>query len=179
MVTNSQWKDWERYWQDKIEDNPRAALADLQFRFEYSVSPWLVRALNRYLEVMMARGKGKVEAPASSNGTNWTKFVDIPVSNVSWEAVLAKFGSNEQIDQAVRDLVENGYRIGLSYNGASDAFICSITCRDDGSPNHGYTFTSFASTWLAALQIACFKHFVISDCSWPTNQKPMTGPMFG
>lgn len=179
MVTSQQWRDWERYWQEMGDENSTRLIDTLAFRFEWASSPWLLRALKYYLELNMARGKGESVSKAAQNGNQWTQFVDIPLGEVSWEDVLAKFGTAGQVDQGVRDLGLNGYRIGISYNGQSDAFIVSVTCRDEGSPNNGFTFTSFAGSWLDAIRIALFKHFVLADGSWPVGQRKSNGPKFG
>lgn len=127
----------------------------------------------------MARGKKNETVPAANNRFTNTEFVDIPIVEADWPEILRTYGSADILSDAVADLLEAGYRVGLSFNQQNDAFICAITCRDTESPNNGKTFNSFAETWFEALQIGVYKHYVKARKNWTSAESKAARPKFG
>lgn len=127
----------------------------------------------------VARGKSGKQA-ANGTPTQWnTTFVDIPLGGISEDEVWSHFGTEEQLFDATTALLESGYRIAFSYNPNNDAFICSVTCKDDASPNANCTFTAFAGSWHEALVVALFKHTVIAGGVWRGKDGKSERPRIG
>lgn len=118
--------------------------------------------------VMKKNGNVKVE----SNGTNWTRFVDISLGEYSKADIGERYGTWDDFAGDVAGLLASGYRVGVSFNEGNHSYIVSVTCRAIGDANEGCTFTSFAGDWLTALQVACFKHFVVTKGVWPSPVSP-------
>lgn len=127
----------------------------------------------------MARGKKDAAATNSNRTFQQTQFVDIPVVEQDWQEVQKVYGSPDAIVDSITDLLDAGYRVGLSFNSNNDAFICSITCRNPDSENNGYTFNAFAETWLEAMQLAAYKHFIKSGQKWLSQGGKASRPKFG
>jgi hypothetical protein len=138
------------------------------------------QALDWLLDIMgsvtMARGNGNGSKVQSEN---WTKFVDISLAGVTKDDISAEYGDIGSIGNGVDSLLRSGYRIGVSFNGTTNSYICSLTCRDDGSPNHGCTVTSHASDWWLALQVMLYKHFVVARENWLEVSPSPSGETFG
>lgn len=127
----------------------------------------------------MARGKAQNVPKTSTRQFQPTDFVEIPVAAEAWGDIQKVYGNPDVLVDAVSDLLEAGYRVGLSHNGANDAFICSVTCRDTDDPNNGKTFNAFAETWYEALQTAMYKHYVVSQKKWLGDAQRAARPKFG
>lgn len=120
---------------------------------------------------IMARGKGGKEPEAT---TQWTRFIDIPMAGVTVDDINSEYGDGTSVGAGVDGLVRAGYRIGISFNGQTQSYIVSLTCRDEHSPNAGCTVTSHAGDWWFALAVMCYKHYVVAREDW-TSLSP-SGP---
>lgn len=179
MINNGEWRAYENQYESWFADDWRGAFRYVAFMHVWSTSSWVTRMINRELERIMTRGgKGRKEASAGGN-SGWTTFVDIGLSGAGWDDVLREFGDLDALADGISTLCASGYRVGISFNAQTDAFIVSVTCKLDGSPNNGKTFTSFAETWLGALQLACFKHYIVCAEVWPAPAGSKDGPRFG
>ena len=127
----------------------------------------------------MTRGKKGDVQPSKEKATWNTTFVDISLTGVGEEAIFGAFDTVEGVYDHATKLLEDGYRLGFSYNPTNDAFICSVTCKDAESVNFGKTFTAFASSWYDALVVALFKHYVVASQNWNGSQSGVTRPKFG
>lgn len=167
------------YYSEMAAELPR------QYFFEahHDCYTWKGRALLVPLNIWggnaMARSK-KNGSPGEGTKSTWnTTFVDIPLTGVSEEELYAYFTSTELVYDQAAELLESGYRLGFSYNAQNDAFICSVTCKDETSPNANKTFTAFAGTWFDALMVALYKHRVVAGGVWSKGSSDMTRPKFG
>lgn len=179
MVNAGQWRELERYWQGEADVNPLDTLKAFHFQHQYDVSSWSVKLVNYTLGCIMARGKGNTSASDADKKAGWTQFVDIPMTGVTWKDVEHELGDSDTVANAVSSLCQSGYRVGVSYNTGNDAFIVSVTCRNDDSPNSGKTFTAFAGTWWEALQVAVFKHYFVAREIWPAPTERKLTSSFG
>lgn len=127
----------------------------------------------------MARGKNAKSDNSTGRAFTPTQFIDIPIVESDWPEIQKVYGSADALVDAITDMLEVGYRVGLTFNAQNDAFICAITCRDTESPNNGYTFNSFAETWFEALQIGAYKHYVKSSKNWLSQGGKANRPKFG
>lgn len=139
----------------------------------------ILAPLNLWGQSTMARGKANAK-PTSGTKAQWnTTFVDISLAGYEWNDVAEAWAGADNVFEGATTLLENGYRLGFSYNPQNDAFICSVTCKDETSPNSGKTFTAFAGTWFEALQTALFKHYQIAAETWGGNNGAGTRKAFG
>lgn len=130
-------------------------------------------------EMLMARGKGQGNGGSGNGQAGWTKFVDIPLAGYAPEQVFGAFDDEDSFNEGVTQLLAAGYRVGLSFNAANDAFVCSVTCKADSDPNAGCTFTAFAGSWRDAIAVALFKHYNVAGGVWVQAGAGKAGAAFG
>ena len=175
-------EEWDVFWQTQFTEaveNPHGTLLSFARSFPTWKGHQTLRLVNFSMDKIMARGKNNGTQKTATSSFQPTKFVDIPISDEDWPDILKTYGSAETLTDAVSDLLEKGYRIGLTFNSNNDAFICAITCRDSSSPNDGCTFNSFAETWFEALQIGMYKHYVKTRGDWSLGSQGTTRKRFG
>lgn len=61
------------------------------------------------------------------------------------------------------ELAEGGYKVSISPDFNNSCVIASLTATDNSPRNNGFCMTSRGEDTLEALQIACYKHFVMAD----------------
>lgn len=169
-----QWREYIMWLKEKGIGDPRSALSDMIFSHRWRSTRWVIDIVNQYMEVMVARGKKPVtQGKGSNNGYN-TAFVDVSLGGATISDVAAGFGGSDKLASAIQAFCWDGYRVGLSYNAANDAFIASATCRDETSPNYNCTMTAFAGDWVTALQVLLYKHHVVASGNWKAagGEKP-------
>lgn len=140
---------------------------------------WFIEVLNR-CEVVMSRGKSKPAngKPKSSSG-QWTQFVNVSIAHVPWERVVEAFPVGKDLFERFNHWLGEGYRLAFGYDVKTDCISVAVTCKDDNSPNHGKTMTSFAPSWIEALQAALYKHYVLLDEVWEPDGDTDTFPRYG
>lgn len=156
---------------------------DYFFEAHHDCWTWKGRAitvpLNIWGRFMMTRSKANGK-PAEKQKATWnTTFVDIPLTGQTEEEIYGHFKSTEGVYEAATELLESGYRLGFSYNPQNDAFICSVTCKDESSENANQTFTAFAGSWFDALLVALYKHRVVAGGVWSKGASQKVGARFG
>lgn len=175
-------EQWDAFWIavfDEAQADPHKAFYWWVRLFPTWKGHQTLRLLNFCMDKIMARGKNGNSASQSNGGFQQTKFIDIAVLESDWADVVKMYGSSDVLVDAVTDLLDSGYRVGLSHNDQNDAFICSVTCRNPADENNGYTFNAFAETWFEALQLAVFKHYVKAGRKWVTGGGKTSRPKFG
>lgn len=140
---------------------------------------WFFDILNSLGGEDMTRAKATAKTAKTVAESNWTTFVDIPISEAAWPDIEATYGTSDQITEAFEEMLTDGYRLSFSYNPQSDAVICAMTCRDETSPNNKKTVTSFAGNWVEALQVSLYKHNVISERVWGDGVSKVSRPRIG
>jgi len=140
---------------------------------------WLLKLLSGMGDETMARGRGGSKTAAKPVTGQWTVWAEVKVPDEAWPDILQRYAGNDELTEAVALLLERGYRISFSTNPQNDTVTCSLTCKDDDSPNAGMTLTSFAGTWWEALMVSCYKHYVVSAEVWAGPDAAATRPKFG
>lgn len=112
----------------------------------------------------MARGKSGVETDKKPAGM--PRFVDVPLTAEAREQFLAWHWDHEELLCALQRVTDDGYRVGCSWSGETQAYSVSLTCRDETSVNAGLCMTSFAKTLERAVALAVWKHTVYTEGNW-------------
>jgi hypothetical protein len=113
---------------------------------------------------IMARGARKTAEAAAKGGM--PSFVDVRLTAEDRAAFLEEDNDIDLLVPRMQTLCDAGYRWGCAWNGESQSYTVSLTCRDAGSPNSGLCMTSFAKDLLTAIQLALFKHDVVTEGIW-------------
>jgi hypothetical protein len=124
----------------------------------------------------MARGKGRASDVVT--GASMPKFVDVKLTVEQREWFANEKDDITLLGPRMQILCDDGYRWGCAWNGESQAYTVSLTCRDTASPNSGLCMTSFAPDILTAIRLALFKHEVVTAGVWLGEKSQQFG-MFG
>lgn len=174
--------DWKSFWASERENAYAAGNEWLRWALR-QYGGWKTYSLCECFRAMengiMARGKAADTAKKPVGYNQWTDFVDIPLAEDEWGAIYKAYSNPDVLADAVTDLLEAGYRVGMSHNRNNDAFIVSVTCKVEGDVNEGLTFNSFAETWFEALQIGMYKHYLKSGKNWKSAGGKAARPKFG
>lgn len=112
----------------------------------------------------MARGAKKTAEAVAARSL--PTFVDVKLTAedklrfVDWQC------TPEEVLQFLQVLCDDGYRVGCSWSGETQAYTVSLTCRNAESPNNGLCMTSFAKDLHMAVALAVFKHTVMTGERW-------------
>ena len=158
-------------------------LTDWRTRLRFCVfdKPWwkALVVVNLILEEQMKRQSGVREVGKAKADPGYTTFVNFTIGAEAEEGIREKFPTIDSSLDALQIFLERGYRVGFSSDFQRGSVICALTCRDTASKNSGKTMTSFASTWLQALNVAAFKHFYLLEEDWSTVSEAENRPLFG
>lgn len=179
MFNKDEWDEFIRWHKEKIDSDPVGWLAYFARHYHLKESAWCLRLVNDCGGVMMARGKGGKSSTAPAGKSGWTDFVEISLAGHDEETILRYLSDADEFADAVAALCEAQYRVAVSYNAQNDAFIASLTCRDESSPNTGATVTAFAGTWVDALRVVLYKHYEVARGNWRSASSKSTRPRFG
>lgn len=118
----------------------------------------------------MANKPRKVET-----GGDWLGFKAINLSTEDKERYAAWDVHDDDLWVLLADVVNSGYKLSLSFNEKNQTYIAAFTCKDNASPNNGFTISAFAQTWYNALRVLLFKHVVICDYNWTNAPSSVVG----
>jgi len=96
----------------------------------------------------------------------WIGFLDYRLSEEeidgldSWEPAVAEIW--EKVDK----LIEDGYRLALSYNAQFKVATCTIMDDDSNRKAGGYGLSSSDTDGAGALKAALYKHFFVLEGTW-------------
>lgn len=100
------------------------------------------------------------------------EFINIPLTEAQEDEFDAWVKKNEATwHDKVSDMQGNMYKFGMSFDSQNASFIVSVTCKDEQDENFNKCFTARSDSWIEALQIAVFKHYVVCKETWQDNQK--------
>lgn len=171
-----EWLDLASYWTTSFETDGRKALSGFLYFNRYKHTPGYLMVLNRGLHHMATKGKAPATNKTAVSNASFTTFVNVNIPAHMKDGVRAYLADPQQFVTAVSDLLESGYRVGVSYDEKRDAMIASLTCRRMGDANEGKTLTAFAQTWPEAITVVLFKHFEVCNQVWDT---PAEKDVFG
>lgn len=116
----------------------------------------------------MARGKGAQKT--QSDAVGMPRFVDVQLSAEQRDEFSTWDARNGDLVRFMQSLADDGYRVGVAWNGKQNAYTVSLTCREMGSVNEGLCMTSFAGSLTTALWLAIYKHVEVTRENWSGNR---------
>lgn len=116
----------------------------------------------------MSRGKGTQKAATEQTGM--PRFVDVALSAEQREEFVGWERRGGDLVTFLQSMADDGYRVGVAWSGAQQAYTVSLTCREAGNVNEGLCMTSFAKTLSTALWLALYKHLVVTEENWAGNR---------
>ena len=65
-------------------------------------------------------------------------------------------------------LVDNGYKVGIGYDGYNQTFQCSLTCNNSKDDNFGWVLVARAPDVYNCVRLVLYKHLVLLMGDWST-----------
>lgn len=93
-------------------------------------------------------------------------FVNLSLTEAQVQTALKLYGEEEKLSRDYLAILYDGYRVTTSYDPRSEAFVCTLNCKDEASENYGWLLSSFAPTPHEALVLTLYKHVYILEGSW-------------
>lgn len=124
----------------------------------YSIGVALIEDFN------MARGKGR--STDGDKSPTMPRFVDVKLTQEQKADFLRTQYTDRELVTFLQSVSDDGYRVGVSWNGESQSYTVSLTCRDPKSVNAGLCMTSFAGTVSKAIALAQYKHVLVTEEKW-------------
>lgn len=154
-------------------------LVTLRVLYKHTCSRWFLSALTKGVN-LMARGKsGKSADAARQSKGAWTQFVNVSMSSVSWDDVKTAFPAGKGLFEQLQVLLDNHYRVSFSYDQRTDSVSCSLSGKGDDHAHSGKTLVSFAPTWVEAVQVSLYKHYILLQEDWQVDAPNVARPTFG
>lgn len=112
----------------------------------------------------MARGAKKQVEDTKQGGM--PRFVDVKLTAEQKQEFMAVKDRYADSVRWLQDLVDDGYRVGVTWSGEHQSYTLSLTCRDAKSPNYNLCMTSFAGDLVTVIALAVYKHCVVTEETW-------------
>jgi hypothetical protein len=138
-------------------------LLQREFIFEIRFESVHNRKLIKGLKIMATKSKKSTE---NSKGIgDWNGIANVAFSKAD-KANYETWLEAADIGALLHDLIASDYKLSLSWDSRSDVFMSSLSCYNPQSTNFKFTLVSRAPNPIHALQVALYKHFVLSSEAW-------------
>lgn len=174
MTFEQEWAEFVTYMRGRVVSDPRKLFLSMAAMDRHRNKRWALQLVNLTMEEVMARGKGATGKGAQEKVWSGSDFVTINLGGVEIGTVRAAYTDDAKVWEQLEHLVLSQYKVSFSFNPASNAVLCSMTCRAEDDPNEGKTMVSFAGGWYDALLVALYKHHVIAKGDWTAVSKEAT-----
>lgn len=113
------------------------------------------------------RVTSKTAAASKAAADGWKGFVQMELNEQQKLAVkVLRDKGMEQVWTGVFALVDELYKLSLSYDTYNDAYICSATCKDPKDKNMGLTLTARGGSLQGAVASFWYKHTTVLEGDW-------------
>lgn len=107
-------------------------------------------------------GAGKAKA-------EWKGYVNWSSDRVDKAGFDKWAESNEPFGNMIPTLIEDGYKVSMSYDNHNASAVASLYCQDVGNENAGWCLTARGSHVYDALLRLLYIHFVCFEKVWPED----------
>lgn len=125
--------------------------------------------LNARDEKRAAAAEKKKKRQSEADNT-WKGFVQLELNEYDKTQAKLLRDDGERLADNVFGLVDDLYKVSLSYDTYNDMYVCSATGKDPKSPNNGLTLTGRGGSLLGAMAAFWYKHDVLLDHDWTTAE---------
>lgn len=100
---------------------------------------------------------------------DWNGIANVAFSRADKDACLKWAAEQDPLDR-LDDLLSQDYKITINQDMRSDAATVAISCYNESKGNYKFTMISRGPDAGAALAVALYKHYVISDENWKAEK---------
>lgn len=176
---DEQWTELMTLERRLITEDPARWIESARMLYRHAYKAWFLDLLNLWSDTMARSKQPPTPAPKKTPQASWTQFVTIAVSEADKPKIALMYPDSSEVFVDFTRLLVAGYRVSFSYDAPRDAVICAVTCKAEGDPNNGMTFTAFAGDWYTALTVAMYKHYHVAGEVWNADSAAAQRPDFG
>jgi len=96
----------------------------------------------------------------------WNGIASVAVSPDEFAAFQKWQDDVDGLLRGIDDLIENDYKLSVSYNNRNETFTASLSCYDSSSENYKYTLLSSAPSVEGAVAFTLWKHYELTNEVW-------------
>jgi len=116
-----------------------------------------------------SKGKERLLPRRSEKDDEWGGYVPLSIDDAhreSFDLWYEEMGREFSIQLV--EAVDSGLKLTISYDGANQSYIASLTGRPDISGNEPFTccLSARAGTFEQALAVLVYKHYDMLHCDW-------------
>lgn len=179
-----EWDEFWRFWRCDHHAVDGTPLEEFKWRYETLTAVWFretvkietrcADAISSYLfKEINNMARKKAAAPAPKTVSKGFRFINVTLPEAEAENLDVEYATPEVVYDHWLLLMQQNYKVGFTYDGKTDAVICTLQCRDEFSPNFEAVMSSFADDWYNALRVSLFKHYVLLKEKWDgSTEKP-------
>lgn len=112
------------------------------------------------------RGRKADVARDKAKADGWRGFVNVELTAAQKKDAAKLLTDVARLWDNLFALIEDGYKLTVSYDFDHEAYNVSLTCRADDDPNKGLTLTGRGGSVEAALVSFSYKHVTILEKVW-------------
>ena len=175
----SEFEEFLEYHRASILRDGRGWFRWAVFMYRWQYKRWFLELLSLLGDVEMARGSGRKSTGRADakRGSVW--FVNVGVSVADAPKIDDLFPTADSVYDAMVEVMSDGYRVAFNYDGARDAVVASLTCRNEDIANYNGVLNAFAGDWFQALRVVLYKHYVVLSENWSADGSAANRPSFG
>lgn len=132
------------------------------------------QAERRAEEKRSARKTTQATRPANDG---WRGFVQLELVEADKPAVRALRDDPERLADNVYGMVDDGYKLSISYDTGNDSYVFSATGKREAGRNAGLTLTGRGGAIVSAMAALWYKHDTLLQRDW-SNAATKTGKKF-
>lgn len=110
--------------------------------------------------------KARLAAKKKAQEDGWRGFVNVELTANQKAEAKRMLTDLPRVWDNVFGLVEEGYKMTLSYDEQRTAFNMSFTCKRRGDANQGLTLSGRGGSVEAAAVSFWYKHYVVLQMAW-------------
>lgn len=130
-------------------------------------------------EKRLSEQRGKKQGKGSVKKVEWQGFLLCNLTPEHKKELAAQAETDEVNLSTLCEVAESGYKIGLSYSSAADAFVATLQDVDVESDFAGYMLSGWGSTPETAIRSLLFKHLFVWADGWVLSRGVLDGQEYG
>lgn len=112
------------------------------------------------------KAKAREASKKKAQEDGWRGFVNVELTADQKPLCKALLSDVERLAENVYGMVEDGYKLSLTWDDVRECYNLSLTCKARGNPNNGLTLTGRGGSIPAAMASFWYKHDAILMGAW-------------
>lgn len=112
----------------------------------------------------------KQKSPLPFSDEKKPQWISVDLTEKQRADMRARFAENSSVNDALLTLIEQGYKVTLSWDKFSKCFACYVFPVGDEHANSGHILSNRGASPFAALKGAVYRHFVVFDGDWGNRE---------